>query len=88
MTLLEDFAAAQIDTGETTIFVRHGGHGPAILLLHGIPQTHLMWRGVGRCLHATLLSSVQIFADMAIAAARYRPRITSPIQSCHSFENK
>ena len=44
--MLDDFAAAEIDTGETTIFVRSSGSGPAILLLHGFPQTHLMWRGV------------------------------------------
>ena len=44
--MLDDFPAAEIDTGETTIFVRSSGSGPAILLLHGFPQTHLMWRGV------------------------------------------
>jgi haloacetate dehalogenase len=44
--MMDDFAAAEIDTGETTIFVRSSGRGPAILLLHGFPQTHLMWRGV------------------------------------------
>ncbi|HEX7128229.1 MAG TPA: alpha/beta hydrolase [Thermodesulfobacteriota bacterium] len=38
--------AAEIETGETRIFVRRGGAGPPVLLLHGFPQTHLMWRGV------------------------------------------
>jgi haloacetate dehalogenase len=41
-----DFESAVIDTGETTIFVRHGGSGPPLLLLHGFPQTHIMWRKV------------------------------------------
>ena len=36
--------SAQIDTPDTRIFVRHGGAGPPLLLLHGFPQTHLMWR--------------------------------------------
>jgi haloacetate dehalogenase len=43
---LEGFRAAEIDTGETTIFLRWGGAGPPLLLLHGFPETHLMWRGV------------------------------------------
>lgn len=43
---LEDFAAGEIETGETTIFVRSGGVGPPVLLLHGFPETHLMWRAV------------------------------------------
>ena len=25
------------------VFARRGGHGPAVLLLHGFPETHLMW---------------------------------------------
>ena len=44
--MFDDFTASEIDTGETTIRVRHGGRGPAIVLLHGFPQTHLMWHGV------------------------------------------
>jgi haloacetate dehalogenase len=41
-----DFATAEIQTGETSIFVRWHGSGPPILVLHGFPQTHLMWRDV------------------------------------------
>jgi haloacetate dehalogenase len=44
--MMDDFTAADIPTGETSIFVRSHGSGPPILLLHGFPQTHLMWRGV------------------------------------------
>jgi haloacetate dehalogenase len=44
--VLDEFAGAEIDTGETTIFARRAGSGPPILLLHGFPQTHLMWRSV------------------------------------------
>lgn len=42
--MFDDFAVTEIPTSETTIFVRHGGSGPPLLLLHGFPQTHLMWR--------------------------------------------
>ena len=44
--MMDDFVAREIDTDEATIFVRSSGRGPAILLLHGFPQTHLMWRRV------------------------------------------
>jgi haloacetate dehalogenase len=44
--MLENFEAADVHTGETRIFARRSGSGPPILLLHGFPQTHLMWRSV------------------------------------------
>jgi haloacetate dehalogenase len=37
------FALEHIDVGEVTLRVRHGGSGPPLLLLHGFPQTHVMW---------------------------------------------
>ena len=44
--MMDYFATSEIRTGETGIFVRSYGSGPPILLLHGFPQTHLMWRSV------------------------------------------
>src|SRR5215470_323663 len=44
--MLDGFEALEVDTGETVIFSRRAGTGPPVLLLHGFPQTHLMWRGV------------------------------------------
>jgi haloacetate dehalogenase len=41
--MLDGFESVEIETGETTIFARRGGSGPLLLLLHGFPQTHLMW---------------------------------------------
>ncbi|TPJ23577.1 alpha/beta hydrolase [Mesorhizobium sp. B2-7-2] len=41
-----DFETLEIDTGEARIFARHGGSGPGLLLLHGFPETHAMWRDV------------------------------------------
>ena len=43
---LDDFASVDIRTNETSIFLRSHGAGPPVLLLHGFPETHLMWRGV------------------------------------------
>jgi haloacetate dehalogenase len=45
-SLLDGFDRAEVETGETSIFVRWSGSGPPILLLHGFPQTHLMWHSV------------------------------------------
>src|SRR3954449_5722452 len=42
----EDFASADVQTDQARIFIRRAGSGPAVLLLHGFPQTHLMWRDV------------------------------------------
>jgi haloacetate dehalogenase len=48
--MFEKFETATIDTGHATIAVRHGGNGPPVLLLHGFPQTHLMWHRVAPAL--------------------------------------
>jgi haloacetate dehalogenase len=44
--VFDDFTNSEIQSGETSIFVRSSGSGPPTLLLHGFPQTHLMWHGV------------------------------------------
>jgi len=36
----------RIDTGEAVISVSRGGTGPGVLLLHGFPETQLMWRDI------------------------------------------
>jgi haloacetate dehalogenase len=52
--MFDDFETIAIDTGETTIAARWRGSGPAVLLLHGFPETHLMWRDVAPLLSADL----------------------------------
>lgn len=44
--MFDGFNLSWIDTGEAVIRVRHGGHGPGLLLLHGHPQTHVMWHKI------------------------------------------
>ena len=43
---MSQFTESTIKTGEARIFVRHGGFGPPLVLLHGFPETHLMWREI------------------------------------------
>ena len=50
--MMDDFTPATIETAETGVFVRWSGSGPPVLLLHGFPQTHLMWRAVAPLLSA------------------------------------
>jgi haloacetate dehalogenase len=40
------FTQRRIDTSGATINLVTGGSGPPLLLVHGYPQTHLMWRKV------------------------------------------
>jgi len=42
----EDFATGMVEAGSTRIFARWGGAGRPLLLLHGFPETHLMWRSI------------------------------------------
>ncbi|RQX00014.1 alpha/beta fold hydrolase [Micromonospora inaquosa] len=44
--MFDGFEEFDIDTPGATIHGRRGGSGPPVLLLHGIPETHLMWHRV------------------------------------------
>ncbi|MFF0152189.1 alpha/beta fold hydrolase [Micromonospora sp. NPDC005203] len=44
--MFDGFEEFDIDTPGATIHGRRGGSGPPVLLLHGIPETHLMWHQV------------------------------------------
>lgn len=44
--MFEGFQSGVARLGETEIFRRIGGAGPPLLLLHGYPQTHILWRKI------------------------------------------
>ncbi|MCA2227263.1 alpha/beta fold hydrolase [Nonomuraea aurantiaca] len=44
--MFDDFVTDRIDVGQAELFVRHGGSGPPVLLLHGHPRTHATWHRV------------------------------------------
>ena len=42
--MIDGFASARVAAAGVTFSVHTAGHGPAVLLLHGYPQTHRIWR--------------------------------------------
>jgi haloacetate dehalogenase len=50
--MFEGFTLDRIDVGEAELRVRHGGSGPAVVLLHGHPRTHATWHMVAPLLAA------------------------------------
>jgi haloacetate dehalogenase len=56
--LFPGFASHWIDTAEGKIFARSGGAGPPLALLHGFPQTHVMWHQIAPALarHFTVVA--------------------------------
>lgn len=48
--MFEGFQAFDVSVGPVTIHGVRAGHGPPLLLLHGYPQTHVMWHRVAPAL--------------------------------------
>ena len=48
--MFDGFRLEMLDLGEIRVRVRIGGDGPPLLLLHGNPQTHVMWHRVAPAL--------------------------------------
>ena len=44
--MFEGFERRQVETSDTTINLVKGGDGPPLLLLHGYPQSHVMWHKI------------------------------------------
>ncbi|MCL2554701.1 MAG: alpha/beta hydrolase [Actinomycetia bacterium] len=65
--LLRGFSSRLVDADDVRIHVRTAGEGPAVLLLHGYPQTHLIWHQVAPALvargHSVVLSDLRGYGD-------------------------
>lgn len=48
--LFPGFGSQWIDVGIGRLFARTGGAGPPLVLLHGFPQTHVMWHRIAQAL--------------------------------------
>ena len=68
--MFEHFADHELETERGVIFARVGGSGPPLLLLHGYPQTHLMWHAVAPRLAERF---TVVAADLAGYGASFRP---------------
>ena len=57
--MFEGFTEASVQTGDVRIHAVKGGSGPALLLLHGHPQTHAIWHKVAPALaeHFTVIAA-------------------------------
>ena len=57
--MFDGFTLTTIDTPKVSIRARIGGEGPPLLLLHGNPQTHVMWHAVAPALaeHFTVVAT-------------------------------
>ncbi len=60
--MLDGFTEFDVAVSATTIHGRRGGSGPPLLLLHGFPETHLMWHRVAPALareHTVVLADLR-----------------------------
>jgi haloacetate dehalogenase len=57
--MFDGYTLNTIETGEVSIRTRIGGQGPPLLLLHGNPQTHVMWHEIAPALsrHFTVVAT-------------------------------
>jgi haloacetate dehalogenase len=46
LIVFDSFTLDRVTVGDVTLRVRHGGRGPAVVLLHGHPRTHTTWHRV------------------------------------------
>lgn len=60
MALLDDFAASVLERPGARVATWTAGGGPPVLLIHGFPQTHVMWHDLARRLVAAGRSVVLI----------------------------
>ena len=79
--MFEGFQAARIQTDGPTIDVRHGGHGPPVLLLHGYPQSKAMWHLVAPRLAERFTVVVTDLRGTATATSRRATALTRPTAS-------
>ncbi len=71
--MFEGLAEAMVDADGLKLFVRHGGAGPAVLLLHRYPRTSATWHRVAPQLATLGLTvSAPIFPGTAAPGSRHR----------------
>jgi pimeloyl-ACP methyl ester carboxylesterase len=70
--MFDGFDEFDISTAGASIHGRRGGSGPPVLLLHGIPETHLMWHRVAPQLaehHTVVATDLRGYGDSGTPAS-------------------
>ena len=80
--MFDGFTDQRIDLGDVTLRVRHGGVGPAVLLIHGYPRTSATWHRVAPRL--VDLGFTVVCPDMR----GYGESTTAPLLPDHSQQSK
>lgn len=78
--MFEGFAEHELPTDRGPIHALVGGSGPPVLLLHGYPQTHVMWRD---CAPALTDRFTVVAADLPGYGGSFRP-VPAPDHEPHS----
>ena len=71
--MLENFRDHDVEIDGTRIHAAVGGDGPPLLLLHGYPQTHVMWHRVAPALaerHTVVAADLRGYGDSARPASQ------------------
>ncbi len=71
--MFEGFELSRIAVGDGWLRVRRGGDGPPVLLLHGHPQTHVMWHAVAPVLAQR---HTVVCADLTGYGGSFKPETT------------
>lgn len=83
--MFEGFEPFDVDAGGTVIHGVRGGEGPPLLLLHGYPQTHVMWHKIAPALarHYTVVATdLRGYGDSAKPASDLH---SDPEHATYSF---
>jgi haloacetate dehalogenase len=81
VTLFEGFIERRLVCERGDIFARVGGSGPPLLLLHGYPETHLMW-------HAVAPRLTERFTVIAVDLPGYGDSFRPPVSDDHAAHSK
>lgn len=76
----DGFDSADVETPRGRVHARVGGSGPPLLLLHGWPETHLMWHSTAPALAERF---TVVVADLPGYGASFRP-VVSDEHDAHS----
>jgi haloacetate dehalogenase len=79
--MFDSFEVRDVDTPRGPIHVRVGGAGPPLLLLHGYPETHLMW-------HAVAPALAERFTVVAADLPGYGASLRPPVSDDHAAHSK